>query len=469
MLVMPVDVRKITHEQRDLILDLQEGHFTDLKAIEISPARLTKSIAAFANADGGELYIGIDETAAGRVWRGFADVEAANGHVQIFEELFPLGTDFEYTFLQCDGAEGLVLQAQVRKSQDVKVASDGSVYLRRGAQSIKVVAPSALKQLEYTKGLASFETERVNADPSVITNSTPVIEFMLQVVPTAEPENWLAKQQLIKEGSPTVAGTILFAEEPQALLPKRCGIKVYRYTTSETEGSRETLAFDPVTVEGHAYAQIREAVARTIGIVEEARKLGDEALESIQYPPEALHEIITNAVLHRDYSLADDIHIRIFDNRIEIESPGRLPAHITVKNILSERFSRNGIIVRLINKFPDAPNKDVGEGLNTAFAAMTKIGLKEPVITERENSVLVVMRHESLASPEEAILEYLETHESIRNKTAREISHVHADYIVKDVFGRLVARQLIEKVPGTDRGSTAYRKGPKFDSWRKTQ
>ena len=149
-----------------------------------------------------------------------------------------------------------------------------------------------------------------------------------------------------------------------------------------------------------------------------------------------------------------------------MESPGRLPAHITVKNILDERFARNGNVVRIINKFPDPPNKDVGEGLNTAFTAMTKLGLKRPIIEERDNSVLVTIKHETLASPEEAILSYLEDNDSIRNKTAREVTHIGADYIVKDIFGRLVARGLIERVPGTDRGSSAYRKGPSFSSWR---
>jgi ATP-dependent DNA helicase RecG len=86
-------------------------------------------------------------------------------------------------------------------------------------------------------------------------------------------------------------------------------------------------------------------------------------VELVRYPPETLHEIITNAVLHRDYSIADDIHIRVFDNRVEVQSPGRLPAHVTPDNILDERFSRNGTIVRLVNKFPNPPNKDVGEGL----------------------------------------------------------------------------------------------------------
>src|SRR5438874_8119041 len=144
----------------------------------------------------------------------------------------------------------------------------------------------------------------------------------------------------------------------------------------------------------------------------------------IEYPPETLHEIITNAVIHRDYSIADDVHVRIFDNRIEVQSPGRLPAHVTPKNILDERFARNGAIVRLLNKFPNPPNRDVGEGLNTAFEKMHQLGLREPSIEERDADVLVTIRHEPLASPEQTIMKFLETHSTIRNKEAREITHI---------------------------------------------
>src|SRR5262249_12240443 len=150
----------------------------------------------------------------------------------------------------------------------------------------------------------------------------PVIKFMLDVVPTAEPEAWLEKQQLIREGKPTVAGILLFAEEPQAVLPKRSSIKLYRYQTKEAQGTRGTLVFDPITVEGCLYDQIRDTVTKTVQIIQDLNVLTAEGLEKVNYPHEALHEIITNAVLHRDYSIADDIHVRIFENRVEIESPG---------------------------------------------------------------------------------------------------------------------------------------------------
>lgn len=182
------------------------------------------------------------------------------------------------------------------------------------------------------------------------------------------------------------------------------------------------------------------------------------SLSTIEYPQEALHEIITNALIHRDYSIADDVHIRIFDNRIEVQSPGRLPAHVTPQNILEERFARNGATVRILNKFPNPPNQDVGEGLNTAFRAMNKLGLREPKIFEQDNCVLVVIRHESLASPQEAIMDYLQDHMEINNKRAREITHITADYRVKNVFGKMVQSGLIEQVPGSKTSNTRYRR-----------
>ena len=457
---MPIERVTITAEQVQKILQFEEGHFLDLKAIEIAPAKLTRHVSAFANADGGDLYIGIDEnkSTGTRAWRGFANVEAANGHLQIFDRLFPLGQDFAYTFLTCPPDTTLVLQIAISKTRDIKVASDTVPYIRRGAQSLPVDTQEALERLRLNKGITSFETETVNAEHDVISNSVIALEFLLNVVPTAEPEPWMKKQQLIKADKPTVAGILLFCEEPQALLPKRCSIKIYRYQTSEAVGTRETLAFNPITVEGCTYQQIDGAVKKTIAVVQELSILGESRLEKVLYPTETLHEIITNAVLHRDYSIADDVHIRIFENRIEVESPGRLPAHITENNILDERFARNGTLVRLINKFPDAPNKDVGEGLNTAFEAMRKLRLKDPIIRQRENSVLVQIRHEPLASPEEIVLQYLEQNSHINNTKGREICHIGSENVMKRVFERLIDSDLIERDPELRGRASAYRK-----------
>lgn len=162
--------------------------------------------------------------------------------------------------------------------------------------------------------------------------------------------------------------------------------------------------------------------------------------------------------MHRDYSIAADIQIRIFDNRIEVESPRKLPGHVTEENILRERWARNGSIVRLVNKFPNPPNKDVGEGLNTAFEAMTRLKLKAPVIKENEDGVTVFIRHEPLASPEEAVLQYLETHPEVSNLKARELTGITSENSMKQVFYRLRSKGLIERVPDKRGASSTWRK-----------
>ncbi len=461
---MTIQTSNISEVQVEKVLALTEGQFGDLKGKAILPASLTKTISAFANSDGGDLYVGIDEDISGegkkvRSWNGFVDIEGANAHLQVFENLFPLGTNYQYEFLAPETKPGLVLHVLVNKTSGIVKASNGIPYLRRGAQNLPQDTAEKLKKLEYTKGVTSFENEVLRDGPvEAITESETVKTFISEVVPTTEPEKWLKKQLLIREGSPTVAGTLLFADEPQVLLPKRSGVKIYRYKTSDKEGFREVLAFTPKTIEGSIYPQIKDAVQLTVDLVEDIPRLGDVSLESIRYPRETLHEIITNATIHRDYSIPDDVHIRIFDNRIEIQSPGELPGHMTVQNILDERYARNGSIVRILNKFPDPPNQDVGEGLNTAFKAMHSLGLKSPVIEEKDNSVLVTIKHEMLASAEEVIMDYLEEHEAISNSKAREICHIARDYRVKIIFGGMVKAGLIEQVPGTNTASTAYRK-----------
>jgi ATP-dependent DNA helicase RecG len=352
-------------------------------------------------------------------------------------------------------AEG---QATIHKTKSLKEASDGKICVRRGAQNLPVAGDDEIARLKYNKGLTSFETELVSIETEVVENSAVTIGFMIDVVPSAEPDSWFRKQRLIVDNKPTVAAIILFADEPQAILPKRCGIKIYRYRTNDVAGSRETLAFDPITIDGCAYEQVRSAVAKTVEVIEGISTLGAGGLERTVYPHETLHEIITNAVLHRDDSIADDVHVRIFDNRVEVQSPGTLPARVTVDNILDERFSRNGTLVWLINKFPNPPNKDVGEGLNTAFEAMRRLQLRDPEITQLPNSVLVNIRHERLGSHEEIVMDYLTHNPDINNTRAREICYVNSESIIKRLFARMMNAALIERVPGLQGRAIAYRR-----------
>jgi ATP-dependent DNA helicase RecG len=298
-----METRQITSEEADIILTYDENHFRDVKAIEIAPAKLSRTVSAFANTAGGELFVGVAENADGtRIWRGFENIEAANGLVQALEGLSPMGNLYSAQFLSAPGREGLVLHLAVRKTREILNATDGTAYIRRGAQKLPVTGDEALKRLQLDKGISTFEDDTVNVPSDTITNSVTTLEFVLSQVPSAEPDVWLKSQFVLTNDKPTVAGVLLFADEPQAAIPKRSAIKVFRYATREEGVDRETLAFDPLSIEGPIYDLIVKAVSTTKEIVQSIKRVGEAGLEEISYPDETLHEIITNAVLHREYS-----------------------------------------------------------------------------------------------------------------------------------------------------------------------
>lgn len=325
---MPVVTRSLTPQQYDALLAIEESHFVDLKSTEISPANLSKTASAFCNTSGGEIFVGIEESVGlfgkQRKWKGLVDQEAGNPFFQVIERMSPLGNHYEAEFLSAEGAPGLVLHLTFFKTQEILSAASGKVHVRRSSQNLPVDGDDAVERLKYDKGIKSFEDEVSGAPQAEISNSLVLLEFLLDVVPSSEPDEWLAKQRVIVDGRATVAGVLLYSDLPQAILPKRSAVKILRYKTKE-EGERDYLAFDPLTIEGPLYSLVYDSVEKCKRLVEDIKKLGPDGLEAVVYPEEALHEVLTNAVLHRDYSVAADVQIRIFDNRLEIESPGRLP------------------------------------------------------------------------------------------------------------------------------------------------
>ncbi|WP_424973410.1 ATP-binding protein [Dinoroseobacter sp. S124A] len=447
------EVVEISVDEVGRLLVLDEGQRLDFKSARIAPAKLSQSLSSFANTDGGEIFIGIEDD---KTWFGFENIEAANPVASLVYEMFPVEDYVNCVFLRGENIPNLVLKIEISRTPDIKYATSGSPYRRFGAQNRKLASSEAIRRLEYSKGVHSYEDERLNHLLADVQNSTGIIEFSLNIVPHPEPNTWLRKQRLVVDEKATVAACMLFSEEPQIALPKS-GVKIYRYKTVEAEGTRDTLAFDPVTVEGPVVNLISKAVETVKAVVQDIPKVGTSGLEAIVYPEEAIHEVLTNAVLHRDYSINDEVHIRIFDNRVEVFSPGKLPGYVTPKNILKERFARNPKIVRITNKFSNAPNKDIGEGLNTTFEKMRGLKLRDPVIYETEAGVTVALYHEKLASPEQLIQDYLEKNAEINNSKARDICREGSENKIKRVFERMMDAGIIERIPERRGRATAYR------------
>ncbi|WP_195573989.1 ATP-binding protein [Paenibacillus sp. 1001270B_150601_E10] len=455
--------KEISIEEAIAYCEKQEGYFYDKKALEIQPRKLEKHAVAFANSDGGELVIGIvddsDEQDALKRWNGASDMEDFNGIIQSLINLSP-SINFKYNFLKCVKLNGLVLILTIEKGNQVHKTSDDCVYVRSNASSMQVKDPSKIQELAFAKGTSSYEDELVKSTQLEKVVESNAIKYFLEQIPTkSDSLDYVVNENLtnIKDFYPRVAGILLFSDNPSANLPRKCAVKIARYETRDDNPERDHLK-DSYTLEGPLYNLIYDSVAKVAEIMSGIQIWTVDGLKSVNYPPEAVHEIIANAIIHRDYSISDDVQIKLFNDRIEVLSPGRLPGYITVENILDSRFSRNTKIVRTLNRYNKAPNKDMGEGLNTAFQKMKEWRLKSPQIMEEENFVRVIIPHTSLASPEQTVLEFLDKNDMIQNRQARELTGIRSENTMKNVFYKLRDEGLIERVPHLDGPNSAWRK-----------
>ncbi|VVB65703.1 Uncharacterised protein [Candidatus Gugararchaeum adminiculabundum] len=464
------NVKEIDENEAIAILSKDESHFLDFKHRKVSGNKFQRIACSFANSDGGEIYVGIcdkKETPVSNqldLWDGLENQEEANTLLQnLYNEISPSiePRDAEFYKIKGNDQKGLVLRILIDKSPKIHYTSEKKVWVRKNAQCIEI-PPQGVVDLQLSKGVTSYETQFVeNFETENLESSTALRKFLDYYSPKSEPSEFLRKQYLIrkKDGKEfaTYAAVLLFAETPSAILPKKCAVKISRYNTSENEPEREHLG-EQTTVEGPLYQQISDAISSIKTTIGDISVLTRDGMAKAEYPADAIKEILVNAVIHRDYNISEDIQVFIFNNRIVIKSPGLLAGHVTTRNILEERFSRNNTIVRILNKFQNPPNKDIGEGLNTAFQKMKEVKLKPPIIEERDNSVLVTLPHEYLAAPEDMVLEYLEKHGEITNSIGRTLTGIKSENKMKNVFLKLAKRNLVERVPDKQSINSAWRK-----------
>jgi ATP-dependent DNA helicase RecG len=203
---------------------------------------------------------------------------------------------------------------------------------------------------------------------------------------------------------------------------------VFHYRGDRIEHKAETnLVRPPKTIGGPLALQIRNSRDVVLDALASGVQVGPFGFEIVQrYPLRVLTEAITNAVIHRDYRLSADIHVRLFDNRIEVESPGGFPGRVTTANIgFIGSQPRNRALVDHLREFPTPPNLDAGEGVRMMVATMGQANLYPPVFLstpelDRE-AVLLLLFNEARPTVWNQVKTYLEKHGEIGNAEVRAI------------------------------------------------
>lgn len=447
-----MEIKVISPKEALHYCEREEDHFFDRKAFEIKGEKLQKIAVAFANADGGEFVVGIaddkEQSEPAKRWQPAENVEAFNSIIQNLSDPSP-SIDFECKFLRQDGVRGYVLLVKIEKGLQVHETSQKKVFIRKGAQSLELKGALKIQELSYAKGLKSFEDELVlDASIDDLEESNVLKEYLSHLPSNnLDAVEFLTKQNLVdrKTWVPKVALLLLFSENPSNDIPRACAIRIARYDTKDDEPERDSLTDDLITIEGPLIHQIQNTYNKVVELYSKNLVWTLEGLKPQYYPAETLWEFLVNAVIHRDYSISDHVHVGVFKDRIEIKSPGKLPGFVKVDNILDNRFSRNSKLVRFLSRYPGAPNKDLGEGVNTAFLRMEEFGLRAPSIVEDGNYVRVTVFHASNLQPEDAIVTFTKKQGSINNQQARDFTGIREPEKITAIFSKLREQKVLQK------------------------
>lgn len=441
---------------------------------EADPQAIAETLIAFANSEGGTLVIG---AAAGGGGGGIILEEVADDALRSALRLCrpPVRTTWDHE--QRPG--GIVVVLRVDRSEHVHSLQDGRVLVRRGAENVPAESVDVDQMLTARPSL-DFELQPVAGAHRDDLDENVIDEYLEKRQRRNPRSAILPKDKLLEQigaitadRTPTHTGMLLFGKEPQLFLPQSRAVFVKFADTAPRGpggsfgyGRREELIGPLPKIIDRAYRVMWEemdkrAVVR--GLVRE---------EQLEYPESAVREALVNAVAHRDYQLSGrSIEIRMYTDRMEIISPGGLPAHITLDNIVEEHYSRNPRLVNGLYQWGYI--EELGLGIDRMIEDMVALGHPPPKFDAKPHLFTVTLYNindSKAAKPVKPVpaavaawennmnerqmkaIEYMQQNGSITNGDYQKLcQHVGAETLRLDL-AELVNRGLLLKI-GDKRGT----------------
>lgn len=366
------------------ILANEEMQIFDRKSINIEPRALAIPIVAFANADGGTVAIGISDKTR--------RIEGIDYEIQKLNELLRVPFDFcvptvkaEIEKVPCidfKGRNNHVLLMHIEPSMEVHANQADEVFMRVGDKSKKLTFDERT-QLMYDKGERFFEDKPVSDADLDDIDMEFVEKYVDKIGYSKSAMEYLKENKgFVKEKNNQIqistAAILLFGKNPQLYFP-RARVRFIRYEgTQEYVGAQMNVVKD-ITFEGNILNMLTSAISYLDTQIKEKTYLGEDGIfvTEEEYPKFVRQELIVNAVTHRDYSIrGTDIQIKMFDDRIVVESPGKLPGLVKIDNIRHTHFSRNPKIAEFLKTYNFV--KEYGEGVDRMCKELETAGLQDP-------------------------------------------------------------------------------------------
>ena len=379
----------LTRQTVQTYLQSGEDSFVEFKRDAVHPNSLARELVAFANTQGGTVLLGVDDDGSvsgitkAKVEEWIANIATNN----CIPPLIPTIQTF-----QISGKK--VLAIAVERSFEPHRVSDGKYYVRVGSV-VREMTHTELARLFQQRQLIVYEETAVRGTSASDLDLSLVTEYFLQAngfdlteLSAEEQERLFVNADLLtQEGHVTVHGLLLFGKNPQKQIPH--STVSFAHFAGIDRGSR---LHDRKRVTGPLKNQIDRAVDLLLLHLPVSSEIqGLERVELHQIPMLVLREAVANAIIHRDYSIVGaEIQLLLFDDRLEVHSPGPLPNTVTIENMkVGKSVSRNPQIMRYFENIRYVDR--LGRGVPMIFREMKKLGRREPIIEADAGAVRLIL------------------------------------------------------------------------------
>ncbi len=349
----------------------KEDQTFDCKSIQIEPKALAVPIVAFANADGGVIAIGVSDKTR--------KIEGVDQHTEKLNELLRVPFDFcnpsvpvTCSYLPCtdkDGNENRILLMEIPASSSLHTNQADEAFMRVGDKSRKLTFDERV-QLMYDKGERYYEDTAVygatidDIDMDAVADYAKLVGYGKSPLQYLRENNDFVRTNKNGEEEVSTACILLFGKYPQKFFP-RARTRFIRYEGVDEKVGAEMNVIKDVTFEGTILNQVKKTIEFIETQVREHTFLGQHAqfVTKRDYPEFVIQEMTVNACCHRAYNIkGTEIQIKMFDDRLVFESPGKLPGQVKPNNIRHTHFSRNPKIAAFLKAYHFV--KEFGEGFD---------------------------------------------------------------------------------------------------------
>lgn len=352
-------------------------------------------MVAFSNTKGGLLIVGVDDKTGDINGLSFEELQATNELLANSASNNVKAPIYIYTETIKIKDQNIVVANIAEGTSKPHMDNNGIIWVKNGSDKRKVITKEEIARLLQSSGNLFADETVVNGttindidedlfQEFILAKTKKTIEEIGQSTSTV-----LSNLGMIKEGKLSLGGLLLFGKNPQQFRPTftvQCVSIVGNDISSKEYRDKE----EPFT------GNLKELYEKTLSfITRNLRKVplreGFNSPPELEIPIETIEELLVNALIHRDYFISSSVKVFIFDNRIEILSPGRLPNTLTIDNIkIGTSIPRNPIL--FTNARYILPFVGVGSGIPRAIESSPDLELIND--TDRELFISIIKRTE---------------------------------------------------------------------------